>query len=101
MDRLGNAQYFSRVGLALDGNSGSTLNEAKEFWMTDSAWQGVRALCEKTLTVKDWYETFLAQNLVFDSLLNDLYYRQMDAWLSANGWTGPADSARFHVIQAD
>ena len=85
MDRLGNAQYFSRVGLALDGNSGATLNEAKEYWMTDSAWQGVRAFCEKTLTVKDWYETFLAQNLVFDALLNDLYYRQMDEWLTANG----------------
>ena len=53
--------------------------------MTDPAWQGVRAFCEKTLTVKDWYETFLAQNMVFDSLLNDLYYRQLDAWLGVNG----------------
>lgn len=85
MDRLGNAQYFSRIGLALDGNQGSTLVEAKEHWMTDEALQGLRALCERILTVKDWYETFIAQNLVLDTLLNDLYYRQFDAWLSANG----------------
>lgn len=85
MDRLGTAQYYSRVGLALDGNTGSSLIAAKEDWMNNPAWQGVRAYCEKTLTVKDWFETFIAQNLVFDTLANDLYFRQFDAWLTENG----------------
>ncbi len=85
MDRLGNAQYYSRIGLALDGNTGDSLVEAKQEWMDNPAWQGLRALCEKTLTVKDWFETFIAQNVVLDSLINDLYYRQMDQWLADNG----------------
>jgi len=85
MDRLGNAQYYSRIGLALDGNSGDSLAEAKVEWMENPAWQGVRAYCEKTLIIKDWFETFVAQNVVFDSLMNDLYYRQLDQWLGQNG----------------
>ena len=85
MDRLGNAQYYSRIGLALDGNTGDSLTAAKQEWMDNPAWQGLRAYCEKTLIVKDWFETFIAQNVVLDTLVNDLYYRQLDAWLGRNG----------------
>lgn len=85
MDRLGMAQYLSRIGLLLDGNSGDTLTQAKEYWMTDPVWQGLRALCEETLVTKDWFELFIAQSLVMDTLLNDVIYRQFDAWLVANG----------------
>lgn len=85
MDRLGNAQYYSRIGLALDGNSGDSLIVAKGEWMDNPAWQGVRALCEKTLTGEDWFETFIAQDIVMDSLMNDLYHRQLDGWLTENG----------------
>ncbi len=84
MDRLGNAQYYSRIGLALDGNTGDSLVAAKNEWMTNPAWQGLRAFCEKTLTVSDWFETFIAQDVVLDSLLNDLYYNQFDRWLNEN-----------------
>ena len=84
MDRFGNAQYYSRIGLTLDGNTGSSLEDAKQQWMTNPAWQGVRAYCEKTLTIKDWFETFIAQDIVMDTLVNDLYYRQLDDWLTAN-----------------
>lgn len=85
MDRFGNAQYFSRIGLTIDGNSGDSLKEAKQHWMSNPVWQGVRAYCEKTLTIKDWFEAFIAQDIVLDTLTNDLYYRQLDDWLSANG----------------
>ncbi|MBM96529.1 MAG: phenol hydroxylase [Oceanospirillaceae bacterium] len=85
MDRLGIAQYLSRIGLILDGNSGDALSQAKEFWMNDPVWQGQRALCEKTLVIKDWFETFIVQDLVMDTLMHDLYYRQYDEWLNANG----------------
>lgn len=84
MDRLGNAQYYSRIGLALDGNSGDSLVEAKGEWMDNPAWQGLRAYCEKTLTVKDWFETFIAQDVVLDALLGNLYYVQFDNWLAEN-----------------
>lgn len=85
MDRLGMAQYLSRIGLLIDGNSADSLAEAKEYWMTDPLWQGLRALCEETLVTKDWFELFIAQSLVLDTLLNDVIYRQFDAWLVANG----------------
>ena len=84
MDRFGNAQYFSKIGLALDGNTGDSLATAKEHWMSNPAWQGVRAYCEKTLTIKDWFEGFIAQDIVLDTLINDLYYRQFDEWLTQN-----------------
>lgn len=85
MDRFGNAQYFSKIGLLLDENTGESLSHAKEHWMNNPAWQGVRAYCEKTLTIKDWFEAFIAQDIVLDTLTNDIYYCQLDEWLSNNG----------------
>lgn len=85
MDRLGMAQYLSRIGLLLDGNSGQSLAQAKQAWMEHPAWQGVRALCEEMLVQKDWGELFVAQNLVADSLVNQVFYQQFDQWLASNG----------------
>lgn len=85
MDRLGIAQYLSRIGLLLDGNSGDALSQAKTLWMQDPVWQGVRALCEKTLVTKDWFELFLVQDLVIDTLVNELFYNQLDQKLVTTG----------------
>jgi len=75
MDRLGIAQYLSRIGLQLDGNSGQALDAGKEAWMSHPAWQGVRRTMENLFVTKDWFELFVAQNLVFDGLLYPLVYR--------------------------
>jgi phenol hydroxylase P1 protein len=85
MDRLGIAQYLSRIGLILDGNSGDALGEAKAYWMNDAVWQGMRALCEETTVTKDWFELFVAQDVIIDGLVYDLFYGQFDQWLSDNG----------------
>lgn len=85
MDRLGIAQYLSRIGLILDGNSGDALGEAKAYWMSDAAWQGMRALCEETTVTKDWFELFVAQDVVVDGLVYDLFFGQFDQWLADNG----------------
>ncbi|GAA0692011.1 aromatic/alkene monooxygenase hydroxylase subunit beta [Marinobacterium maritimum] len=85
MDRLGMAQYLSRIGLILDGNSGDALAEAKQQWLEADIWQGLRALCEETLVTEDWFEVMLAQNLVMDALVTDLVYRQFDQKLSEAG----------------
>ncbi len=85
IDRLGMAQYLSRIGLLLDGNSGSSLAEAKQAWMDDPAWQGVRALCEEMLVQKDWAELFTAQNLAIDTLLSVVFYRHFDQQLATRG----------------
>lgn len=85
MDRLGMAQYLSRIGLLLDGNDASSLKQAKEFWMTHAAWQPIRALCENLLIQKDWFELFIAQTLVFDTVMTVVQYQALDNWLVENG----------------
>lgn len=84
MDRLGMAQYLSRIGLLMDGNSGESLQQAKDYWMNDQAWQGIRALCEHTLIVKDWFELLIAQSLVIDTFINVVHYQHLDNWLVDN-----------------
>lgn len=75
-DRLGMAQYLSRIGLLLDGNTGRSLDAAKTRWMTDPAWQPLRRLSEAMLVRKDWFELFVVQNLVLDALVHPLAYQR-------------------------
>jgi len=72
MDRLGMAQHFSRIGLMLDGNTGTSLAEAKQHWVSDEAWQPLRRETENTFVVRDWFETFVAQALIADGLVYPL-----------------------------
>lgn len=85
MDRLGMAQYISRIGLALDGNTGESLQQAKEAWMNDAAWQPLRKLCEQSLTEQDWFKLYVLQNLLIDSCMQSLVYGQFDQYLVENG----------------
>ncbi len=85
MDRLGIAQYLSRIGLLLDGNQGETLSAAKEHWMDDPVWQGIRRYIENVLCLDDWFEVFIAQDVVLDTLLYDLIYNQFDQAITAEG----------------
>lgn len=85
MDRLGIAQYLSRIGLLLDDNSGDSLTAAKEFWMNDPVWQGCRRYVENTLCIKDWFEVFIAQDVILDTLVYDLFYNQFDKQVTAAG----------------
>lgn len=88
MDRLGMAQHLSRIGLLLDGNEGTALAAAKEDWLHHPAWQGVRRVMENLFVTRDWFELFVAQNLVFDGLLLPLVLRRYEHALAAR--TGPA-----------
>lgn len=81
MDRMGIAQYLSRIGLLFDGNSAESLEQAKAQWMEDSTWQGVRALCEEMLVQQDWFELFIAQGLLIDTVLQVAFYQQIEDWL--------------------
>ncbi len=82
MDRLGLAQYVSRIGLLLDGNSGDSLARGKTLWMEDAAWQGLRKAVETLMVTEDCMEVFVAQNLVIDGLLYPLVYQHLDRLLS-------------------
>lgn len=85
MDRLGMAQYLSRIGLLIDGNSGTSLAEAKQVWMEQPAWQGVRALCEEMLVQQDWLELLWVQSLLIDSHIRQIFYIGLDQWLAQHG----------------
>lgn len=85
MDRMGMAQYLSRIGLLIDGNSGASLAEAKQVWMEHEAWQGVRALCEEMLVQQDWFELFWVQSLLIDSHLRHVFYTALEQQLAAQG----------------
>lgn len=76
MDRLGIAQQLSRVGLALDGEA--ALDEGKARWMEAAEFQPLRRLVEDTFVVKDWFELFIAQNLVMDGWLHPFLYTHVE-----------------------
>lgn len=85
MDRLGMAQYISRIGLLIDGNTGESLQQAKDIWMNDAAWQPLRKLCEQSLTEQDWFKLYILQTLLIDSLMQSLVYGLFDQLLVENG----------------
>lgn len=88
MDHLGIAQYLTRAGLLLGDES--ALDGAKDAWLKDAKWQGLRRYVERSFVLKDWFELFVAQNLVLDGLLYPLVYQHIDNVISAQG--GPAVS---------
>ncbi|MGY2402206.1 aromatic/alkene monooxygenase hydroxylase subunit beta [Pseudomonas sp. SDO5271_S396] len=85
MDRLGIAQYLSRIGLMLDDGDVLLLAQAKQQWLGAPAWQGMRRYVEDTLVVRDWFELTVAQNVVSDGLVYPLLFHKLDEQLSANG----------------
>jgi phenol hydroxylase P1 protein len=95
MDRLGIAQYITRVGLMLDGNSGDALKVGKAAWQSDPVWQPMREMAENMLVTKDWFELFVAQNIALDGLVYPLIYQSFSNELSAQGGTGFAMLTEF------
>ncbi|NMM28265.1 MAG: phenol hydroxylase [Glaciimonas sp.] len=89
MDHLGMAQYLTRTGLLL-ADDVAALDTAKQAWLADAKWQQLRHYVEDTFVLKDWFELFVAQNLVLDGLLYPLVYQHFDTELSAHA--GPVVS---------
>lgn len=78
MDRLGNAQILSRIGLLLDNQTGESLATAKMAWMELPVWQPIRKMVEDSLVLTDWFEQFVAQNFIFDTLIYSLVFGAFD-----------------------
>lgn len=94
MDQLGIAQYLTRVGLLLD--EPEALDRAKQQWLDDPKWQGLRRYVEDVFVVKDWFEVFVAQNLVLDGLLYPLVYETLvDDVLTRQGGAAIAMLTQF------
>lgn len=82
MDRLAMAQHLSRIGLLLDGSTGETLDAAKQEWVSEPSWQGLRREIENMFVTRDWFELLVAQNLVADSLIYPLFFGRIDSKLA-------------------
>lgn len=94
MDQLGIAQYLTRIGLLL-ADAGE-LDAGRSRWLSDGRWQDMRRYVENTLVLKDWFELFVAQNLVQDGLLYPLIYGQfVDKQLNAEGGAAVSMVASF------
>lgn len=84
-DRIGMAQYLSRLALLVDGNEETSLLAAKAAWMDNPAWQPLRHALEDSFVLDDWFEIMVAQNVVMDGLLYPLVYERLIAQLAAQG----------------
>lgn len=93
MDHLAVAQYLTRIGLVLEGPE--ALDVAKAAWMDGAMWQALRQHVENVLVVQDWFEIFVAQNLVLEGLSYPLIYDYLDGDFSANGGTAISMMTRF------
>jgi len=76
IDRLGLAQYISRIGLLVDGNETTSLESAKEAWLNDEVWQKLRHAVEDTFVLDDWFEIMVAQNVIMDGLIYPLMFER-------------------------
>ena len=84
-DRLGNAQYITRIALLLSDNDPGVLDRAKADWTDKEIWQGLRKVVEDTLVIEDWFELFVAQNLVLDGLIHPIFFDEFDRNIAARG----------------
>ena len=95
MDQLGIAQYLTRLGLLL--GQPSDLEAGKHAWLNAPAWQPLRKLVEDTWVTRDWFELFVAQNVVLDGALFGLAYKEVDAALSERAGPTVSMLTRFQA----
>jgi phenol hydroxylase P1 protein len=72
MDQLGIAQYLTRLGLLLAGPE--SLDIAKQAWLKQPEWQGLRHYVEDSFVLGDWFMLYVVQNFALDGLLYPLVY---------------------------
>ncbi|MGI9246571.1 MAG: aromatic/alkene monooxygenase hydroxylase subunit beta [Steroidobacteraceae bacterium] len=93
MDHLGVAQYLTRVGLEL--GEPSVLDAAKHAWLEAPVWQELRRYVENSFVIKDWFELFVAQNLVLNGIVHPMLYDHLDTEFSTRGGTAISMMTRF------
>lgn len=65
-------------------DKGFSVNE-REYWESDSVWQGFRELMEKVLVTWDWAEAFVALNLVAKPAIEEAVLRTLGESARHNG----------------
>ncbi|MGD9600937.1 MAG: phenol hydroxylase [Gammaproteobacteria bacterium] len=92
-DRLGLAQYVTRLALVLGGPE--LLDRGKREWLEHADWQPLRRLVEDTMVIRDWFEAHVVQNLLMDGALYPLAYAHFDQALGAQGGIGYTLATEF------
>ncbi|MCF7550853.1 phenol 2-monooxygenase [Pseudonocardia sp. WMMC193] len=77
MDRIGNAQLLSTVGLALSGGGTDSLAAAKTAWVEREGAQALRRYTEEAMVAEDWAEGVLAVELL-DSLVYPVLFGHLE-----------------------
>lgn len=95
MDRLGNAQYITRIGLVLDKNYTGVLENAKEYWLNLEVWQPMRKLVEDSFVEKDWFELHVLQNFLLDGVIHPLAFDHFEHEVTQQGGAGFAMLIEF------
>jgi phenol hydroxylase P1 protein len=96
MDQLGIAQFITRSALLFA--DADALDTAKTQWMEADEWQPLRRLAEDLMVEQDWFELFVAQNLVIDGLLFPLVYGTIiDDEISMRGGSAFSMTCQFQV----
>lgn len=85
LDRLGIAQYLTRISLLLEENETNGLEQAKQDWLERDIWQDLRHAMEDMFVLDDWFETMVAQNVVMDGLIYPLIYQRLIDQFVAEG----------------
>lgn len=76
--RLRAAQDLALYNMTLDDEIEGFDGKAHiETWNSDPAWQGVRKIVEELTAVTDWAEAVFATNIVFETLVGELFRSQL------------------------
>lgn len=94
-DNLGIAQYITKIGLLLGDNETSVLDNAKQAWLDDPLWQGLRKAVEDSLVLDDWFELFIAQNFVMDGLIHPFFFDRFEQSINEQGGTAQGMLTEF------
>jgi phenol/toluene 2-monooxygenase (NADH) P1/A1 len=97
MDRLGNAQYLTGIGLIISDNDPAILDQAKDEWLNDPMWQGLRKIVEDSFVTKDWFELHVLQNYLLDGVLHPLLFNHMENDVVRHGGAAFAMLTEFFV----
>lgn len=94
-DRLGIAQYITRIGLLIGDNEVSRLEQCRQDWLEKKQWQGLRKAVEDSFVLDDWFELFVAQNFVMDGLVHPFFFDHFERALNEQGGTAQAMLTEF------
>lgn len=84
-DRLGNAQFLTKIALLFSENELTQLEAGKDLWLNDAHWQGLRKVMEDSFVIEDWFELHILQNVLMDAFVHDLFFRAFEQEIKFEG----------------